>query len=161
MCPARIKAYTIVELTVAMLVSVVLLGIGFYSLQILQANYLRFSEKAEKMVELTTLQGLLQRDFKRSEVIKAEGNFLFCVSDSLTIIYQIVDTILIRQQLERQDTFSIGLLEPPRFFFRGRELDANQEMVDMLSFTAHYEGEAFLFLVRKEYDAATLLKAGF
>lgn len=154
----RISAFTLIELTVVMLISGFLFGIAYFSLQLFQNRYQHFSVETEKLMEIGRLTYLLNNDFNQAQVIIADREDIVFQMDSSTVHYQFLPEYSLRkQQSVVTDTFWI-VSEGKRMHLLGKEKVSETGLIDELEFGYTYHEEPYLFHFYKPYDAEVLME---
>ena len=69
MISKRIQAFTIMEVTITMLLSTIVIGITYTVFSIIIRSYHSYSIKHEELASVLRLDELLQKDFDRAEII--------------------------------------------------------------------------------------------
>jgi prepilin-type N-terminal cleavage/methylation domain-containing protein len=76
----RIKAFTIVELIVTMIVLSLTMAIGYYCFQLLQQQASGFKKRGDAVLSTQQLLLFLKRDIDRAEKIISEGDSILTVT---------------------------------------------------------------------------------
>lgn len=72
----RVSAFTIIEITITMLISAILIGITYTSYSIIARSYSSFNTKNENLAVVLRLNKLLQKDFDRCEMVLKDSTGL-------------------------------------------------------------------------------------
>jgi prepilin-type N-terminal cleavage/methylation domain-containing protein len=152
----RIKAFTLIELTVVMLISGFLFGIAYLSLRIFQKRYQQFEASTTQLLEVSQAEHLLFQDFAKATCVEAEEQILHFSHDSTQVNYHFSDEYLLRQQLSLMDTFHLSC-RPRKLYLLGKELLNGRGLVDELVFDCEVQGEVLNFHFQKRYAAQQLL----
>src|ERR1700744_656096 len=83
----RVKAFTIMEVTITMLIAAILMGITYTTYIMVSKSYLSFNTKNTEMAEVELLDKLLKRDFDRADVIQKTTNGMVIINTGQTIQY--------------------------------------------------------------------------
>lgn len=156
----RVKAFTLMEVTIAMLISAVVIGITYTSYSIIVKYYGTYHKKNAELAELTTIDHLLRRDFDRADSIRCDtGGLAFSFNGQL-IKYEF-DTNFIIRKAARIDTFKLETKVTDLFFegipiIEGRVI-ADKKPVDELSFTLIYEKAEIPYHYHKLNSSENLL----
>ena len=106
----KVKAFTIIEIGIAMLLSAVLILMCYKAYNIIDKEIFFISSKANKNLEELTLRKLITRDvLEANKVIITRSGFK-CLDTSFTADYFFEDSLLIRSNTH-SDTFKCVILE--------------------------------------------------
>src|SRR5277367_5385071 len=106
MIKQRVKAFTILEVTIAMLIAGVLIAITYTSYSVIVKSYGSFSHKNQDMAELVRLDEWLKKDFAHAEVIQKDTTGIVLNSADRHIKYQFYPDFIVRIAV-RADTFKV------------------------------------------------------
>ena len=104
----RVAAFTVMEMTIAMLISAIVIAFTYSAFGILKRAYAEFSKKNKQRAELLQLDHVLKRDFFKSISIYRTESGLRFADTSVTIEYIIDSEAIIRKGIST-DTFKIGI----------------------------------------------------
>ncbi|OKS87280.1 PulJ/GspJ family protein [Mucilaginibacter polytrichastri] len=159
----RLAAFTILELTVVMLLSAIVIGITYTAYSIMSQSYLNFTNKNEAMGMLIRVDELLRKDFERSEAI-ALDHHLITFQDSIAIIkYQIEPDFIVRTGLST-DTFKLKTagvwtdFESNPVTIDEPSTDTAQQ-IDELSINLLLKADTITYHYHKVYSSQNLIKA--
>jgi Tfp pilus assembly protein PilE len=166
--PHKIKAFTIMEVTVAMLIAAIVIGITYTAYNIISKTYGNFKKKNEDMAVLARLDQLLRRDFDRADLITESGHeMIFQKEGQPDIRYEIAPTYLVRNAIS-VDTFKVvnanyqvlfeGQLKNETENIDSDTNDKEEERIDELSFTVDFKDEAIPYHYEKKYSSENLIK---
>lgn len=152
----NIKAFTLFELVLGMLLAAIVIGMAYYASTIFMRIYESYSKSSYAQSELILFKKVLSKDVERATVI----NFM---NDELLLKGQ-EDELLLSYTFSRQyalrrgavvDTFKLQGLQA-RAGFEGTPQESGVADVLVLSFI--YEGIPAAFMVRKHYSAKDLFE---
>jgi prepilin-type N-terminal cleavage/methylation domain-containing protein len=106
----RCRAFTIIELIMAMLISSVIIGIVYYVYIMFNHQFSNYREKANAIDEYLIFQKALQRDVESADAIKnpsANEIDCFTIADGRTVQYVFSNAFIVRSLQGAQDTFHI------------------------------------------------------
>ncbi len=151
----QLKAFTLLELLIVMLLSSLVLAVAYLALQLVNAQYLHFSRNTEETVALSVLRTQLAKDLERTSIVWRRGGCLvlekYAVLDnSARVEYCFQDSLLLRRQEQLTDTFRFAATA---IVFSWEGAEQSQGPVDQISFNGKLNGESYPFLYRKDYDA--------
>jgi prepilin-type N-terminal cleavage/methylation domain-containing protein len=156
----RLKAFTILEVTITMLIAGVLIGIAYTSYSIVIKSYHSFTSKNEDMAVLINLDHLLKRDFEKADTILKDTGGIVLTKDNTLIKYAFTPDFVIRTAA-RVDTFKVQTQELNTTFENVPivELQATSEenKIDGLDFILIFQSEKIPFHYRKLYSSENLI----
>jgi hypothetical protein len=154
----RLDAFTIIELCMVMLLSAIVIGIAFFTLNIFQGSVRSFKTDAGAIADISTLHRLLAKDIWRSdEVVYTEEGFLIQSTKRGMVSYHFLPECIVRLQASRIDTFPF-IIEELHGYFLKEEVQVPSQLVDEISFTLFHKEEAHPFYFYKTYAADALIK---
>lgn len=142
---SKISAFTLMEVVVVMVLSSIVISMGYTLLRLVQHEFISFEKEDSEQVKISELHSALENDFIRADRVffDADSVKLYCnFPERRTISYQFTSATVLRQDI-RVDTFWVAtsLLFPlkvdslvllPRF------------MISTLSFTIKTEDNHFI-----------------
>lgn len=155
----RLKAFTIIEVTITMLVAAIVIGITYMAYSIISKSYLSFNAKNKDMEIVEQLDALLKKDFINAELIKKDtGNITF-TSTTDTISYQLHPNYILRIS-SITDTFKVNN-EGIAARFEGENIDSlslqpRQKRIDELELNLFLKDEKIPYHYHKQYSSAQL-----
>jgi type II secretory pathway component PulJ len=158
----RLKAFTIMEVTVTMLVAAILMGITYTAFTIINKSYSSFNTKNKDMAELEQLDELLRKDFDRAEIIQKDQNGIsFKRADLALIKYEFNPDFIVRIS-GRTDTFKFKT-EELTTAFEGQpvnESGASEEenRLDELDISLLFQNEKIPYHYYKQYSSVNLIQ---
>ena len=153
----KLPAFTIMEVTIAMLVAGIAIAITFTAYRIVSGAYLNFGRKQEKVAAVTLLDKLLKTDVRQaSRVLKTEDGLSLQLEQGL-IRYSFTDTTVLRNQFTlRTDTFKLVVKD---LGFSFEQHSAEEEgLVDQLGFKVVLAGDVVPLQYQKLYSATDLFE---
>ncbi len=152
----KLKAFTIIELVVAMLLTSIVVSIAYVCLDLLGSSYKQFSETQKQVDELVLLQKQLAKDFNscNKAIFYREG--LECTYDNEKIYYKIYDDEIIRKSYGREDRWSITLIAWEGAFCHV-PLEVDYMPVDEIYFRASKDEREVACYTTKKYSAEELM----
>ncbi|MEL6863602.1 MAG: hypothetical protein AAFP19_04245 [Bacteroidota bacterium] len=152
-----LAAFTIAELLVVSLLSVLTASAAIAAFQIVDTQYEDYAQHTEASLRLNSLHALLYGDFAEAEVVRIENNRLAFDYLSYTIWYSFSEDFLVRrtdQEVQRPDTFWLYPRHLEAHF-------ANQPVewgrIDRCQFEVMMEEIIFPFHFHKSYSAQDLI----
>lgn len=153
----KLKAFTLVELLVTMLISSIVIGICYTSYQIVSKQFNDYKALNEKTVEVMLLNELIEKDFLQADSVMKDNMNVVCFNNNNQITYNFNNNRILRKQTEVQDTFFIQS-ENVQLKFDDKIAENYQSLIDELSFEAKVIGEQEHFIYRKTYAADVLIR---
>ena len=157
MSKQRLKAFTILEITITMMVSAILIALTFTIYTIVSRSYRAFSDRNNDVLTMLTLDKLLKRDFLKAETIRRKGSEILIISREDTALYDFKEGYLIRTR-GITDTFRVNYRQlDSRFEGISASPPADSTILqDELSFSVDYKGQAVPYHYFKHYSSETL-----
>ena len=152
----RVKAYTIVELIVVMLISSALISMAYGGFHLVQKLFGRFQSAQETVARTVLLDRLLNHDIGRSQTVRRTPDGLACSFPEKTIGYQFLEECIVRSEPGTQDTFRITPIQV-QVLSGGQLAELPGTLVDELSFD-NLRDDAQTYHYTKHY-AADILQA--
>jgi len=151
----KLPAFTLMEVTIAMLIAAIAIAITFTTYRIVSGAYFNFSKKQEMVATLTTMDKLLKQDFINAKsIVKTEDGVFLEVNKGI-ITYSFKDNYVLRDQFSlRIDTFKLQVNELV-FSFENNVVEEGEE-VDLLNFKTQLEGDLIPLQYPKTYSAQDL-----
>jgi prepilin-type N-terminal cleavage/methylation domain-containing protein len=144
----RIKAFTLFELLVVMLISAILLGIVYYALQIANGRYISYSGETSRLLELKTLVHTMQRDLEKADEVLAEGDRFRCYSQGTEVTYTIGRESIRRTVHGTEEIFPCRP-DAYAFSFDGVAIKSGQGPINGIEFTFKMKGETLTFTLNR------------
>ena len=154
----RINAYTLMEVTIAMLLTAIVLTVCLTAFNIIGSYYSTFHKQAESKDLALMLKHSLEQDFINSKIVIKEGPGIMLTSDSLQKHYLFVDSAVIRTvENLKADTFKCTISALALSFTNEDALDG--DTIDHLSFQMLIDKKNKIqFEFDKRYSAYDLYK---
>lgn len=145
----KIKAFTISEMIVVVLLTVIVVGLAFSVLQLVQKHMYAIKSNFESSTNVTLLEQSLWIDANRSNMIQYNDTKeqLIFVSEIDTIVYDFEENYIVKEI----DTFNIQLAEK-LFYFEGKE--TYDYKLDAIKLITEKEFQNRVLFISKRNDAA-------
>ena len=159
MSKKNVKAFTILELTITMMISAILITLTFIIYGIVSRSYQSYSKKNDEVLVMLTLDKLLKRDFSRAERIERKDSTIWIINRIDTARYAfgagfivrtrgIIDTFRVNhQQLETKFEGQVPQVNPDSVIFQ-----------DELYFAIYYHDQVIPFHYYKQYSSENLFQ---
>ena len=83
----KLKAFTLLELLVVMVLTIILTSVAFNAYLIVQQQYVQFKKTQNQALEYQTFNTLLIKDFQSEGLIKKEGRRLIFYKPETNVVY--------------------------------------------------------------------------
>lgn len=153
----KIKAYTLLEVTIAMLLSAICITICYTVYGIVTSYYITFHEKNEVADGIMSLKYSLAHDFSKGKYVFKSDSGLTVQVDTTKIFYSFSNQQVLRKMNElHTDTFKVqaGLLLT---YFENVEVNS-ADTIDQINFSVLLKGTIIPIQVNKYYSATDLFK---
>jgi len=156
----KIPAFTIMEVTITMLISAILIGITYTAFSIISRSYHSFDNKHKDMAVVLRLDELLQKDFNRAEIVLKDTDGIAMMDSSRIIKYRFTSDYVLRIGLVI-DTFKVKTDSVSTAFENTmvNEMKADEEgnRLDELDMNATLQNEKIPYHYHKIYSSANLI----
>ncbi|WP_299352886.1 hypothetical protein [Mucilaginibacter sp.] len=157
----RISAFTIMEVTVAMLIASIAIGITYTVYTIVSRSYAIYKVKNNNMAVLIRLDELLKNDFEHAAIISKTQNGLVFKSPDKLVIYEIEPDFIIRTS-GITDTFKVKAPEINTAFENTpiTEINAEEEQnrIDELQLIILFDTKKIPYHYYKLYSSVNLIQ---
>lgn len=153
---SKARAYTLLEVTVAMVIAAVCIGVVYSAYLVVTKSYMNFDERNRGLSELLLADKLLKKDFLNARKINRIEDGIKVELDSVTINYRFTEQILRNHNDRRIDTFNVDIKEI-EYYFEGRTAES---LVDELKLTVTPDGKVVSLIYEKLYCAADFVHHG-
>ncbi len=171
---STIQAFTIMEVTIAMIVAGIVVMMSYTVFTIMGKSYLDFSKKNEGIASLLLFDRLLKRDFSNARLIVLASDALLLKKDGSNIIYYFGDDEIIRRSAAVADTFKLAVVYK-EFAFEGSPVESGTNLayamtangssppiqkaiVDELNLRLQYQSQIFEYTYQKHYSSTNLIE---
>jgi hypothetical protein len=146
-----IKAFTILELVISMLLSLIVVLIAILAFEMISKQFMSYKKNNETIRNFYVLEGLLTNDFEFSKKIEwKDNNKMECyMPDNKMFSYQLNDTLIIRYAENSTDTFFVKLNKIDKVFL----VNENSKIINELKLQTHLLNEDYLLSFKKNYAA--------
>lgn len=156
----QVKAFTIMEVVITMLIASILMAITYRAYLIVGRSYQSFHTKNKEMAELQQLDHIIKRDFDRAEFIEKKQDSIVFKTTGFPVIYAFGPDLITRTA-STADTFKVKTVNF-RIAFEGQAINdlsdtEEQNLLDELSFTILYQNENVPYHYYKSYSSVNLL----
>lgn len=143
----KIKSFTLPELLVVMIITVIVVGMAFSVLRLVQKQIHAIQTNFERTSSLALFEQRLWQDFNERNTIRfsEKENSLLLESEMDTVVYFFQEKYILRNK----DTIKLKLVVN-KLFFKGKEVKEGD--VDALSISAKAEIPDYEIFVSKKND---------
>lgn len=154
----RLKAFTLLELTIALLLVAVLSGFAYYIFNTFNRHSLLKQQQKQEQYSLDLLIHRLKIDCAQADSIGYRDQHLY-FSDSLgQIDYHFSDELVLRQQYQlRTDSFHIATAHPVVQYVQKKKVTTG--LVQQADITLYFKGESLPLQLQKTYSAQQIIQA--
>jgi len=152
----RYRAFTIMELAVAMVISGIVVGFCYYAFLFVRRQSARYGEKSRVMNEYYLLSTAMEKDAARADRITdtADGHGVTFMNAGGVVEYLFGDGVVVREGGGPPDTFRIkAAIDSVRY------LNDSLRLVGTVFLRAEMEAGEVDFFVNKEYSAQQVMEA--
>lgn len=156
----KFKAFTLIELVVAMVLSSIVIGTALSAFLISNKQFNTFSATLDKNYQIQQLYSLLEYDFSRAQYITITPvSILISLpnSEKNTINYQLDNNTIKREYLGQIEKFNMTSVKKEAFF-QNNPVFATSDIIDQLHLSLIFQEDSYEFKYHKEYAAYDLLK---
>jgi hypothetical protein len=155
----KVRAFTIMEVTIAMLISAIVIGITYTIYTIVTKSYNSFNIKNENVAVVLRLDELLKKDFDHAEFILKTSNGISVQNPSGNITYQFDPDFVVRAGLIT-DTFKVKT-DSLYTSFENNVIGETgttdeQNTLDELGFSLILQNEKITYYYHKIYSSVNL-----
>lgn len=144
---AKVKSFTLSELLVVMIITVIVIGIAFSVLSLVQSHIRGIEKNFSKTTELNLLEQQLWQDFNLHNSIYYSDTKLVMMSDIDTVNYAFTDDYTLRNK----DTIPLKLIVAQSFYL-GQIVKSGT--IDAISISGSQEIPDYSIFVSSQHDAA-------
>lgn len=156
----KLKAFTLLELLVGMVISSLVIGFCVLGYLIINQQYLSYRFTKTAITDVVLMKTVITSDFNNSNKIHSENeNELVIDNDSgQSISYRFTDEFIVREKEEITDTFKIATSNYVPVHISGND-NEQLELVQAFSFDANVLGEPEHFNFEKNYAADVIINS--
>lgn len=157
----KIQAFTIMELTIAMLISAIVIGMMYSAYAIINHSYQSFIDRNGGTATLSLLDQRLNRDISKAESISRYSHTIILKNSHDTVSYQFLPDRVIRKKA-LADTFKVTS-ENFNTSFESSPVEADpsqgkEERIDDLQVTLVLDGQKIPYHYHKIYSSVNLFQ---
>jgi Tfp pilus assembly protein PilE len=151
----QLKAFTIMEVTITMLIAVIVIGITYTAYTIVNKSFLNYKSKNEDIALLARIDHLIRRDFEQATIVEGDQTGINIIkSGQPSIHYEITPGYILRKATVT-DTFKVNSSDVKAYF---EGTDRQYDRIDELTFTIHDQDDLIPYHYFKQYSSANLIQ---
>ncbi|WP_256014126.1 PulJ/GspJ family protein [Desertivirga xinjiangensis] len=173
----QLPAFTIMELTVSMIVAALVVSIAYSVYFLINKAYLDYRQRNQHFAELIQLDRLLKHDFRNADQLLLLSGQLYAKKGNKRISYEFNKSNIIRRA-ELADTFRLSV-QDKNFMCENIKIPAGNAYnraspdvlktdfdipehlrVDELALTVLFNNSPVRFIYKKRYSSVDLIKRG-
>lgn len=156
----KLPGFTIMEVTIAMLLSAIVIGLTYTVFSLVTRSYQSYQTGHREMATVLSLDGLLRRDFDRAELILKDTDGIVLISKNNIIKYRFYPDYVLRKGIAI-DTFRLKT-DSIAMSFEGKTIDgsetsAEDSRLDELDMQLTLQKEKIPYYYHKIYSSANLI----
>jgi type II secretory pathway pseudopilin PulG len=144
---SRVKSFTLAEMLVVMIITVIVIGLAFSVLNLVQKQIRYIEKNFSRATELSLLEQRLWQDFNEYPSIRYATDKLVFTSDIDTVTY----TFTPQYSLRSNDTIR-AKISVANVYYEGREVRSGA--IDAISISGEQELPDYFIFVSAKMDAA-------
>jgi len=157
MLNSKVPAFTLMEVTIAMLIAGIAIAITFTTYRVVSGSYAGFTRKQNELAGFVTLDKLLKQDFMAAIKVLKTAEGLTMQMEGGLINYRVEPSFILRDQFSlRTDTFKL-LINEPGFSFENEAVEEGQ-VIDQFGFETSVQGQLITNHYQKLYSAQELFE---
>jgi prepilin-type N-terminal cleavage/methylation domain-containing protein len=157
----KVKAFTIMEMTIAMLISAIVIGITYSAYTIISRSYTIYQTKNDGLALLSRIDQLLVKDFAHAEMISKTLDGLLLTSRLDTVAYVFAPDFIVRKGAVI-DTFKVQTSGLSTLFENQPvsevSVESEQNRIDELFFFIVLKNGNMPYHYQKPYSSVNLLE---
>lgn len=151
----RIKSFSLLEMVIVMLLSSMVIAIGYQGYVMFYRQFLGFRGRADANARISMFDSRIFSDCADSREVRKTGNGIAFIFKNKTITYLIEGDNIVRRQEAVQDTFQLATPEVS-MKFGGLPAEVSG-LVDEINIETRSGEEVTTFRYRKRYGADVII----
>jgi len=156
----KVPGFTIMEVTIAMLLSAIVIGLTYTVLSLVTRSYQSYQTRHREMATVLSLDGLLRRDFDRAELILKDTDGIVLTNKNILIKYRFYPDYVLRKSIAI-DTFRLKT-DSIAMTFEGKAIadsgtGAEDHQLDELNLQVTLQKQKIPYYYNKIYSSANLI----
>lgn len=151
----KVKAFTLFEVTISMLITGLIIGITYAAYQIISVNYSAYIAKQHNISNLNSLDNILKRDVLFCDLIVKSEDKITLLSSGISVSYEFSDSLIQRTSTVKTiDSFHLNI-DSLRFNVIGVTVD-NEDIIDEIFINGNTGKKNIVLGFKKKYSAEQL-----
>ncbi|PTT01384.1 hypothetical protein DBR11_07490 [Pedobacter sp. HMWF019] len=153
----KVSAFTLMEVTIAMLIAAIAIAITYTAYRIVSRSYLDYKRKQEKTADLMAIDQRLRNDFESAKTITRSPQGIIIEQSGGKINYVFSKDVIIRDQFSlRTDSFKMSL-DNIHYLFERQDKETGA-ILDELGLSIHADGQPMPLSYKKQYSSQDLFE---
>lgn len=153
----KVPAFTLMEVTIAMLIAAIAIAITYTAYRIVSRSYLDYKRKQEKTADLMVIDQRLRSDFESAKRITKSLQGIIIEQSGGKINYVFSKDLIIRDQFTlRTDSFKMSL-NNIHYLFERQDKEAGA-ILDELELSIQADGQPMPLSYKKQYSSQDLFE---
>lgn len=152
----KLKAFTVIEMIVALILVAIVVSIAFAALSLTNKQLYSFQRRFDTMSDCRLLQNALSQDIQHAERVTGQAGTLRCTKDQWRVLYTFGDSVIIRQDAALSTDSFFFKVDAVFLGFEGIPQHKEGGLIDEISLSLKRKEEVFTVHQRKMYDASVL-----
>ena len=155
----RLRAFTLVEVMVVSLLTVVTVGLAMTAWHLMEQQYIQYGKETGDALQLGQLQMLLEKDFMQSKLVTKEDFGLRFSYPQFELRYEFREDRIVRKLAEegsREDVFRFGVTGWEAYF---RQVPIEAGTTDYLKLSTTMLEQPVSLAFSKTYSAQELINS--
>jgi hypothetical protein len=152
----KLKAFTILEVLVAMVISTLVIGGSFLAYEMTYKQYKHYEEVSSCTNEAVSFHAALEKDMENAETVRVTDKGLECLKKGEKIDYDFSGEYVLRKLTLVTDTFHVKN-DSNLFSLGSQEQKVSGALIDKVCFRIDLKGEKQEVALSKHYGADGLM----
>ncbi|WP_428330288.1 PulJ/GspJ family protein [Mucilaginibacter sp.] len=153
---SKVKAFTLLEMTITMLLTAIVIAITYTALTLISGNYQVFNKKNSELALLADLDHVLKRDFEKADSLRTDTGGISLQHDSSHVIYVFSPDFIVRKSL-KNDTFKVQTRQVITSFEKEPQNMEHSFRIDALDFIVLFDKQEIPYHCEKTYSSENLI----
>ena len=155
----KVKAFTIMEVVITMMISAILMVMICLIYLVISSSYSVFKGKNEDLNTINTLDELLKKDFREGRYISGDQNTMTVTREKDSVTYQWDKAYVTRTNAGVVDTFKVNTAEKSVSFEQHPPESTNNTLntIDELQLDLVYKRDTLHYHYQADYSSSDLL----
>ena len=153
----KIRAFTLIELLICMILSTIIIGMGYAAYSESYKRFLTYSGMKKNIVDAIRVNRVFNNDFTQAELVYYNsGNILLNSKNKPAIEYEFTSSAIIRKVYNQADTFHFAIIRPLAVYV-DNDVAAAEGIINAFSFETEIYKQTLPFYYSKTYSAETII----